>query len=91
MSEEQIDKTKTRGYVILRGVIYVFLAIVPVWTAYFSKVGDELLANKTPLFHWAILAGVTMNSLYQAGLALRAYLDGSAERARVPNKETKPT
>lgn len=77
--------------VTVRAIIYMSLAALPVWAAYFAGVIDELKENKTPLDHWSIWAYLVTSSVLQALLALRAYIDGSAERARTTKQSESPT
>lgn len=65
-----------------RAFLYFTLAVLPVWGVWFTDAGKQLLEGKQPLIHWIIFTGLAINSLYQGFLALRAYYDGTAERAK---------
>ena len=67
----------------------MLLAALPVWIAWLTDAVELLLADKPVLLHWLVWALLICNSLYQALLALRAFIDGTAERAK-PQKP-KPT
>lgn len=75
--------------VIVRGLLYMALAGLPVVIAFLSEVVNKLLEGKTPLLNgyvWSLLAA---NTVYQMLLVLRAYIDGSAERSKVTPSEPK--
>ena len=67
----------------------MLLAALPVWIVWLTDAVELLLAGKPVLLHWLVWALLICNSLYQALLALRAFIDGTAERAK-PQKP-KPT
>jgi len=68
--------------IVLRAILYMVLAAIPPWTAFFSGVIDKLTKGEDPLYHWAVWGFVISSSVYQAVLALRIYIDGSNERSR---------
>lgn len=72
----------------LRGIIYMLLAALPVWIAWLTDAVELLLADKPVMMHALVWALLICSSLYQALLALRAFIDGTAERAK---QEPKPT
>ena len=66
--------------ILIRAFIYMTLAALPPWIAWFTDAVKLLLEGKPPMTHtfvWLWLAGT---SLYQALLALRAFLDGTMAR-----------
>lgn len=73
--------------VFIRGTIYVIAAALPVWIAYFSGVVDALIDSKPVLQHWAVWVLTALQSIYQAIIALRAYIDGSNERSKSTPKD----
>ena len=78
--------------ILVRAIIYMLLAALPVWATYFSGVIDSLKDHKYVLDHWTVWAYLAVTSVIQALLTLRAYIDGSAERARTtePTEPPKP-
>jgi uncharacterized membrane protein YuzA (DUF378 family) len=68
--------------VMIRAIIYCVLAALPVWITFFTGIVDAVLEGKSPVLHWAVWMLVGLNSLYQVAIALRAFLDGSNERAK---------
>ena len=67
----------------------MLLAALPVWIAWLTDAVELLLADKPVMMHALVWALLICSSLYQALLALRAFIDGTAERAK-PQKP-KPT
>lgn len=76
--------------IIIRAFLYMLIAAIPPWIAFFSGLIDTLLEGKEPLMHWAVWCLTISTSLLQAAVALRCFLDGSAERSRQDDKP-KPT
>lgn len=70
----------------LRGAIYMLLAALPVWIAWLTDAVKLLLADKPVTMHVLVWSLLICSSLYQALLALRAFIDGTAERAK-PKQE----
>jgi hypothetical protein len=73
--------------VALRASLYMALAGLPVAIAFLTEIVNKMLDGKPPLLNgyvWSLLAA---NTLYQMLLVLRAYVDGSAERAKKPTTE----
>lgn len=60
----------------------MLLAALPVWIAWLTDAVELLLADKPVMMHALVWALLICNSLYQALLALRAFIDGTAERAK---------
>lgn len=74
--------------IVFRAVLYMTLAAFPPWIAHFSGIVDQLLDGKEPLYHWAVWALTISTSMYQSILALRIYIDGSAERSKQQTAES---
>lgn len=73
----------------LRGAIYMLLAALPVWIAWLTDAVKLLLADKPVTMHALVWSLLLCSSLYQALLALRAFIDGAAERAK--QEQQQPT
>ena len=67
----------------------MLLAALPVWIAWLTDAVGLLLADKPVMMHALVWALLICSSLYQALLALRAFIDGASERAK--QQEPKPT
>ncbi len=72
----------------LRGLIYVLLAALPVFIAWLTDAVKLLLEGKPVLMHWLVWLLLICQASYQSLLALRAFLDGSNERAKQEKAET---
>ena len=72
--------------VALRAVLYMALAGLPVIIAFFTEVVNALMEGKTPILNWYVWTLLAANTIYQMLLVLRAYVDGSAERAKKPTE-----
>ena len=75
--------------VVLRGAIYMLLAALPVWIAWLTDAVKLLLDGKPVTFHALVWSLLVCSSLYPALLALRAFIDGTAERAK--QEQQQPT
>lgn len=70
----------------LRGLIYMLLAGLPVFIVFFTGLAEKVNAGLPVSVHWVIWVLLSLNAAYQMILALRAYIDGSNERARQKDK-----
>lgn len=68
--------------VVVRACLYMALAALPVVIAFLSEVVNKLMDGKEPLINGYVWALLACNTIYQALLVLRAYIDGSAERSK---------
>lgn len=68
--------------VAIRGWIYVSIAVLLVWTGFFERVVAQLLEGNPVEISWYQWVLISLTSIVQALLALRAYLDGTPERAK---------
>jgi hypothetical protein len=68
--------------ILLRAIIYMILAALPELIKYLSIITEQIYGGVTPPSHWSITTLTGTNMVYQAILALRIFLDGSAERSR---------
>jgi uncharacterized membrane protein YdbT with pleckstrin-like domain len=65
-------------YVTLRGSIYVTLAMLTAFSGWLN----EIIAEKTVTLTWLEWAAMGVSVVTAGLLALRAFIDGSAERSR---------
>jgi hypothetical protein len=73
-----------------RAFLYVLISGLPVPIMFFTAYVDKLSKGEIPLTHWAVWVLLGLNTSAAIAIALRAYYDGSAERAS-PSPVSKPT
>ncbi len=74
--------------IAFRAAIYMVLAGLPVFIAFFVDLVKKVDGGTPIAVHWAVWWLLALNAAYQMVLALRIYLDGSAERSRQKTEET---
>jgi hypothetical protein len=70
--------------VVIRAMLYMALAALPVVIAFLTEVVNKLLEGNEPLINGYVWSLLACNTVYQSLLVLRAYIDGSAERSKNP-------
>jgi hypothetical protein len=73
-----------------RAFLYVLISGLPVPIMFFTAYVDKLSKGEIPLTHWAVWVLLGLNTSAAVAIALRAYYDGSAERAN-PSLSQTPT
>ncbi len=71
----------------IRGWIYVFQAVMPTVTTFLADQVKMVMDGKLLITHPVVYVLLICNALYQASVALRAHLDGSAERQKIAKAE----
>lgn len=71
--------------VTLRACLYMALAGLPVVIAFLTEIVGKMIKGETVMLNGYVWGLVAANTVYQMLLVLRAYIDGSAERAKPTN------
>ena len=71
-------------------VLYVMIAGLPVPIMFFTAYVDKISRGEIPVTHWAVWVLLALSTISAMTVALRAYLDGSAERKRQTDQFAEP-